>query len=271
MEPELIVEAEKVGFLTIRFLDSTKHLVVHLQFLPAGARRRLRLRRSTTNTLVFFLDYHYQEDHQINGTRRKRNDFLSFYTVRVWSTKDKTKRSRRIVEDRAWFLVKIFGSNGEGKDSSEIPFFFGLALSLALSLSHSSIRSCPRQQPVQRGADSATILNSSYWIKKWKNIDTAIRSCKPVAVLPSPLHPKPFTFLQSILSKNIVRNVSKASTVQNSIRGKFILYVEIYWHNKEENMSFWPLELHQATFQPSWSCSADSLCDEAERRKEDGS
>lgn len=76
MEPELIVEAEKVGFLTIRFLDSTKHLVVHLQFMPAGARRRLRLRRSTTNTLVFFLDHHYQEDHQINGTKRKRNDFF---------------------------------------------------------------------------------------------------------------------------------------------------------------------------------------------------
>jgi hypothetical protein len=39
MEPELVIEAEKVRLLAIRFLDSTKHVVVHLQLLSLQPRR----------------------------------------------------------------------------------------------------------------------------------------------------------------------------------------------------------------------------------------
>jgi hypothetical protein len=34
MEPELVIEAVKARLLAIQFLDSTKHLAVHLLLLP---------------------------------------------------------------------------------------------------------------------------------------------------------------------------------------------------------------------------------------------
>lgn len=74
MKPELIVEAEKVGLLTIRVLDSTKHVFVHLQFMPL-LERMVRLRGSTTAALTVFLDRHYKKkNHQNQRTPKEASD-----------------------------------------------------------------------------------------------------------------------------------------------------------------------------------------------------
>lgn len=70
MKPELIVETRKTGLVEIRFLDSTKHLVVNLKFLPVMARLyslRCALYGSASTALKIFFNRHKRDENNLQN------------------------------------------------------------------------------------------------------------------------------------------------------------------------------------------------------------